>query len=352
MFANITTSVMIKGSYITNGDPGVLVKRRFQTNIRIVITIAVAALVLGIFHPSLASAATANTLKVTPIRTDTQILPGASKKIQVTVSNLTGGSISVHPSINDFVAGDENGTPALILDETQFAPSHSLKRFVAPLSDFTIPAGQGKTIDVTINVPSTAQAGGYFGAVRFSPTSGDTGGQVNLSPSVASLMLLTVPGDIVQKLNLTDFNVQQHGVTGSTFATPDDISTKFRFENKGNVQVGPFGSISVKEGNKVVYTTDFNNKPQRDMVLPDSARVWSIPLKNIGTFGHYTVLATFTYGDKNQTVEATQSFWVIPPWVIISAIIALIVLIGLIILVIFLVRRSRRRRHMPRTRRR
>lgn len=343
---------MIKCSYINNGELGVLVKRRFQTNIRIIMTIAIAAVLLGVFRPSFASAATANTLKVSPIRTDTQILPGASKKVQITVSNLTNSAITVHPSINDFVAGDENGTPALILDETQYAPSHSLKRFVSPLSDFSIPASQAKTIDVNISVPSTAQAGGYFGAVRFSPASGDTGGQVNLSPSVASLILLTVPGDIVQKLQLTNFDVQQHNTKGSFFATPDDMSVKIRFENKGNVQVGPFGKISVKQGNKVVYSTDFNNKPQRDMVLPDTARAWTVPLQNIGTFGHYTVLSTFTYGDKNETIEAAQSFWVVPPAYIIGAIIALVVLIGLIVLTFFLIRRSRRRRHMPRARRR
>lgn len=351
LFAIITASVMIKDSYI-KGEFGVLVKRRFQTNIRIVMTIAIATVLLAISQSSIASAATANSLKVSPIRTDTQVLPGASKKIQITVSNITNTPITVHPSINDFVAGDERGTPALILDESQFAPSHSLKRFISPLADLAIPAGQSKVLDVVVTVPSTAQAGGYYGAIRFMPTDGDTGGQVNLSPSVASLILVTVPGDIIQKLQLTDFNIQQHGITGSTFGTPDNLTTKVRFENKGNVQVGPFGKLSVTQGGKVVYAVDFNNKDQRDMVLPDSARIWDVPLKDIGKFGNYKVTATFTYGDKNETVEATQSFWVIPPSYIIGAIIALVILIGLVIMTILLVRKSRKRRHMPKMRRR
>jgi hypothetical protein len=311
-----------------------------------------AALLVVLSHSSFAAAQTANTLKVSPIRSDIQIQPGTSKTVQITVSNLTGAAITVHPSINDFVSGDERGTPALILDEDKFAPSHSLKRFVQPLKDVSIPASQARTLDVVVSVPGTAQAGGYFGAIRFAPTDGDSGGQVNLSPSVASLILLTVPGDIIQKLNLTEFNIQQRGTTGSSFATPDELTAKVRFENKGNVQVGPFGRVSVKQGDKVVYETDFNNKDQRDMVLPDSARVWDIPLKDIGNFGNYTVLSTFTYGDKNETVEATQSFWVIPPYVIIAAIVALVVLIGLIVLTVLLVRRSHKRRHLPRARRR
>lgn len=327
-------------------------KRRFQTNIRIATIFALASILLAVSHTSFAAAQTANTLKVSPIRSDIQILPGTSKTVQITVSNLTGSSIIVHPSVNDFVSGDERGTPALILDENKFAPSHSLKRFISPLANVTIPVGQAKTLDVVVSVPANAQAGGYFGAVRFAPADSDTGGQVNLSPSVASLILLTVPGDIIQKLNLTEFNIQQRGTTGSSFPTPDAITAKVRFENKGNVQVGPFGRVSVKNGDKIVYETDFNNKDQRDMVLPDSARVWDIELKNIGTFGHYTVLSTFTYGDKNETIEATQSFWVVPPFLIVGAIIALVVLLGLIFLTIMLIRKSRKRRHMPRARRR
>jgi hypothetical protein len=327
-------------------------KRRFQTNFKVLVSFAFVAIFASLAHSSMASAQTANTLRVSPIRSDVQIEPGQSKIVQITVSNLTGASITVHPSVNDFVSGDERGTPALILDEDKFAPSHSLKKFISPLKDVIIPVGEAKTFDVKVTVPADAQAGGYFGAVRFAPTDGDSGGQVNLSPSVASLILLTVPGDIIQKLTLTEFTVQQRGTTGSSFATPDEITAKVRFENKGNVQVGPFGRVSVKQGDKIVYETDFNNKDQRDMILPDSARVWDIPLKNIGAFGYYTVLSTFTYGDKNETVEAVQSFWIIPPYLIIAAIVALVVLIGLVILVIVLVRRSQKRRHLPRARRR
>ena len=67
------------------------------------------------------------------------------------------------------------------------------------------------------------------------------------------------------------------------------------------------------------------------MVLPDSARRWEIPLDKVGEFGNYTVTATFTYGQKNQTIEVTKSFWVIPMSVIIAAIVGVIVLIALIV---------------------
>lgn len=275
---------------------------------------------------------TANTLKISPVRRDIEIKPGESKTVQATVTNLTNSSITVRPIENDFVSGDESGNPALILDANKYAPTHSLKRFMAPITDVTIPAKQAAVVNVVISVPKNAQAGGYFGAVRFAPATPDSGGQVNLSASVASLLLLTVPGDTVEKLNLTNFDVQQNGTSGEMFGNPNDLQVSARFENKGSIQEGPFGKVSVKQNDgKVVYETDFNNKDPRDMVLPDGARRWNIPLKNIGSFGHYTVNAVFTYGKSNQTIDVSKSFWVIPQMVIIAVIVGVFVLIGLIV---------------------
>ena len=295
----------------------------------------------------------ANVLKVSPLRTDVKIKAGESGVVKVTVTNLTGADITVRPYENDFISGDEYGTPSIILDEDKFAPTHSLKRFMTPLQNVTLSAKKSKVIEVRLTVPSTTQAGGYFGALRFAPASPDGGGQVNTSASVASLILLTVPGDLVEKVNLTQFDVQQGSKAATNFLTPNDLKVSFRFENKGNVQIAPFGKISVSKGKEVVYSTDFNNKAPSDTILPDGARRWDIALKNIGTFGHYTVSATFTYGTKNQSIDVTKSFWVIPMAFIIAAIVTAVVLVGLIVwLVIFFVRRRKtsRRKNLSRSR--
>jgi hypothetical protein len=298
----------------------------------------VAVLFVGSHSVAAAENNMANTLKVSPVRSDIEIQPGTSKTVQTTITNLTKASITVRPIENDFVSGDERGTPALILDADKFAPTHSLKRFMTPLTDVTVPAGKTQIVKVVITVPKDAQAGGYFGAVRFAPATPDGGGQVNLSGSVASLILLTVPGEVTEKLNLTDFDIQQGGKSGSFFQSPNDLQASVRLENKGGVQAGPFGKVSVKQGDKVIYEADFNNKDPRDMILPDSARRWDIPLKKIESFGNYTVSATFTYGKKNQTIEVTKSFWVIPQFVIIATVVAVLVLIGLVVMIWLLLR--------------
>lgn len=318
-------------------------KLRVRKNIQLMLAFIFAASILVVPSVSAAGTNAANTLKISPVRSDIEVMPGKSHTVKVTVSNLTGAPISVRPIENDFIAGDEDGTPSLILDADKYAPTHSLKRFMVPLKDVTIPAKSATTVDVVINVPKDAQAGGYFGALRFTPTDPDEGGQVNLSPSAASLILLTVPGDLVEKLDLTNFDVNQGGKKGGFFQSPNDLNVSVRFASKGNVQVGPWGKVSVKNGDKVVYEYDFNNKDPRDVILPDSARKWSIPLKNIGSFGKYTVSATFTYGKSNETIEVTRSFWVVPMVVIIGTVVGVLVLVGLIVGIWLFLRSYKRR---------
>lgn len=277
---------------------------------------------------------TANTLKVSPVRSDVSVDPGETKTVKITVTNPSDGEVSVRPVQNDFIAGDERGTPALILDETEYAKNHSLKRFMKPLENVKIPAKGSVVVEVVIEVPASAAPGGYFGALRFAPVTPDTGGQVNLSASVASIILLQVRGDVAETLTLTDFAIQQNSTTSAFFNNGENISAMVRFQNDGGVQLGPIGKVSVTKGKDIVYETDFNNNARRDMILPDSARRWDVPLQNIEGFGHYTVTATFAYGSKNQSVEVTKTFWVIPVWVIVGGIVAFLVIVAGIILLV------------------
>lgn len=324
-----------------------MVKQRIQANLRAAVVAALALVVL--VSPQVAYAQTTktnpstNVLKVSPVRSDIQIKPGESKTVTTTITNLTDQAITVQAVENDFIAGDDRGTPALILEADKYAPTHSLKRFMKPLGNVTVPAKDSVNVDVVITVPKDAKAGGYYGAVRFAPLAGAEGGQVNMSASAASLILLTVPGEMTEKLQLTDFSIQQDDKNGTLFQTPNNLQLSFAFQNTGSLHAGPMGKISVKQNDKIVYETDFNNQLPREMILPDSSRRWDVPLKSIGNFGYYTVTATYTYGVKNQSVTETKSFWVIPLAVMIGAVVGLLLLIALIVGIIWFLRSYKKR---------
>lgn len=260
-----------------------------------------------------------NTLKVSPLRSDLSVKAGDNGTVKVQVTNLATAPVTLKPIENDFVAGDEKGTPSVILDQNSYAPSHSLKRFMVEVPNVTIAAGATAEVQVRIAVPKTAQAGGYFGSLRFVPL-GDTGQPVDITGSIVSLILLTVPGPTVEQLTLTNFDIRQNGGTGSNFRNPNNLSVLLRFENKGNLQEQPFGQINVQKGKKVIYSHNFNQDDPRDSVLPDSARRWELPIKNLGKFGKYTVSGTFGYGTKGQTINISKTVWIVPTGYIFAAV--------------------------------
>jgi len=269
-------------------------------------------------------------LRVSPVKTDITVAAGTTGTVKIIVSNLTNNTVTVQPIENDFIASGEEGQAALILSPDSYAPSHSLKRFMVPLSNITLPPKGGDAITVQITVPKTAQAGGYFGALRFEPVipgASSSASSVALGESVASLILMTVPGPTFEQLELTNFDVEQNGSTAGNFRTPNALNLFVRFENKGNLQESPFGQVDVQKGKKVLYTYNFNQTDPKSEILPDSFRRWTIPLKGFGKFGKYTVSGTFTYGTNGNTIDIDKTIWIIPTTYILAIVIIVVVLL-------------------------
>ncbi|QQS19957.1 DUF916 domain-containing protein [Candidatus Saccharibacteria bacterium] len=277
----------------------------------------------------------ASGLRVSPVRTDLVMAPGSVRTVNVTVNNITGAETEYQAVINDFVAGkDEFGQPALILDADKFAPSHSLKRYISPLTNVTVPSGKSKTITVTITIPKDAAAGGYYGAVRFLPVSGKQGRNITLAASVGSLMLVKVPGDIIENMKLTSFDVRtsEEADKGSSFFTSNkNLYAVARFTNNGNAHEQPFGKVVLKKGGKIVQTVEINSSEPKGNVLPDSVRRFSVKLDKVGLWGKYTVEGNFGYGANGQLLSGKTSFTVIPLTFIIIGLLLLAGLIGAII---------------------
>lgn len=257
-----------------------------------------------------------NGIRISPVRTDLTINPGESSTVTLSVQNTTQVEAEFQAIINDFtVDGNEFGQPALILDEDEFAPSHSLKRYIAEIPNVTIPAEQSKQVVVSISMPADVSAGGYFGAVRFAPVRTDGSGNVSLTASVGSLILVKVPGDISENMVLNSFDVrtsEESNNASSVFMSNNDLFAVARFENLGNVHEQPFGKIVLKRGNEVLQTVEINNSEPKANVLPDSIRRFSVKLDEVGVWGKYTVTGNFGYGTTGQLISGSSTFYVIP----------------------------------------
>jgi hypothetical protein len=268
------------------------------------------------------SAAGGNGLRVSPVRTDLVLKPGENKTMSISVTNVTSQPATLQAIVNDFVGNpDESGNPAIILNPNEYAPSHSLKRFISPIGNFTLNPGQAKNIDVTMKIPANAAGGGYFGAVRFAPAGSTSGPNqtVSLAGSVGSLILVKVPGDIKEQVSIASFDVRKNDHASSFYTNSKDLAATVRFQNLGNVQEAPFGKVLLKNrSGKILATYELNSNVPPANVLPDSIRKFPIPLnKKVGGMGQYKLEGNFGYGASGQLLSASTTFYVIPASVII-----------------------------------
>ncbi len=286
-------------------------------------------------------AGSGNALKISPVRTDMAISPGETKTIDVYVQNITNADIKLHAIVNDFVAGkDESGTPNIILDENKSAPIRSLKKYVTPVGDFSVKPNEQHDVKVTISIPKGADAGGYFGAVRFEPASSDSNKMLSLSASVGSLVLVTVPGDLKEQANMASLDVRKvdpktnKEVAGSFFTDGKHLFGAVRINNTGNIQVQPFGKVLLKKSGKTLASYEINNTSPRGNVLPDSIRKFEFDVsRNVGSFGKYTLEANLGYGTKGELLTASKTFYIVPvPVMIVIGVVLLVILFAIFVL--------------------
>ncbi len=314
--------------------------------------IAIAVLILTA-NPALAAKKSAtspgNGLRISPVRSDLTINAGSSQTIDVYISNLTAEPADLEGVVDDFTAGtSETGTPYILLNG-QKAPSHSLKGFVSPIGTFTIGANATKDVKVSISIPAGTSGGGYYGTVRFLPASSNQNKNINLTASVGSLVLVTVPGNYKEFVSLESFDVRKYNTSTKTLDSPSSIFTSnknlnavVRFHNTGDVQDQPFGKILLKKGSTTLETYEINNTTPRGNVLPDSIRRYSVPLSGMGSFGKYTIEGNFGYGTKGQLLSATTNFYIIPMFVIILAVIIILAIIFAIVVLPRMIRKYNR----------
>jgi hypothetical protein len=275
----------------------------------------------------------ANGYRLSPVRTDLTIDPGSSEVVTLYLDNASASIERVQTIVNDFEAPtNESGDPALLLNGAS-APSHSLKQFVVLENPtFTLQPGQQQAINVVIKVPAGTASGGYYGAIRFAPAGAAQGKNVDLSASVASLVLITVPGNLDEQLSIAGFGVSQgsSNQTHELFFSNKNLQVITRFQNSGNVQEQPFGKILLKRGSTTLGSYVVNGSSSPGNVLPDSIRAFSGKIYKVGWFGKYKIEGSFGYGSKGQLLTAQSTFYVIPVLFIILAILAVLLILFLI----------------------
>ncbi len=284
-------------------------------------------------------------LRISPTRSELVLDKGKSANIEISLKNVSGGDIIAKAEVNDFDSEGETGEPKILVNQTE-PTGNSVKPFLSGVEDIKLKADESKTVKIGVSIPGDASAGAYYGVLRYSavPATGQSEpGKVSLTASVASLILIEVPGEITEQIQLNDILLYESisDTTSSSFFTKPPAQSGVRITNNGNSFSKPFGKVSIKRtlGNKEVYSYELNSTTPRNNVLPNSTRIFRDEIKNISIPGRYTITAGVSHGKSGEVLTKQVSFWYIPVWLVV----VLVALLLLAVLGIFLLIRKLRK---------
>lgn len=317
--------------------------------------------VVSVAAPNAAFAAS-NAIGVNP-RRDYVIQPGDKINDTLSVTNLNKqDDLTIKIQVIDFGAQNETGAPALMLNAKQ-PTKWSLKPYLTISGQYTIGAGKSVDVPFSIAIPKNLGAGSYYSAIRYSAVNPQTGENLNLTSSAATLIFVRVPGQAKSSLTLEQFGAftpdknQVDGVFGSFYSATKPKYLSYRLRNNGNVAEQPKGSILIQNmfGKQVKLIQNAN--PNNNLVLLGQTRridvcinedrkqvkdpttnstVDKVTCNNPNLLpGRYTVKLDLLYGDSNdgnstQEIRTTATFWYLPVWFIIAVVAAIAIIAGII----------------------
>lgn len=285
---------------------------------------------------------TGSGLSISPTVAEYTIKPGGSASLTITLKNVTVDDVAAQGLINDFEADNVTGNPRIITNSSSSLPT-SIKKFVSNLDNVPLKKGEQKNVILALEVPPKTPPGAYFGIIRYKavPASAAAAapGQVALTASVGTIVLITVPGNLRQQVQLSAVHVYRGGHEGSIFFTkPNKVGVEIK--NFGNGFIKPFGTVEIQNTfGKGIGSFQFNNPKQLGNILPGSGRIYLNDIKAIKSPGRYKITANVSYGSGSQVLSVTKTVWYIPLWL---AVIILLVLLTLIFLLYRAYNRYRR----------
>lgn len=290
-----------------------------KSKLLLIATLGLISLPIGLLVFSCDAFAETNTgsqaLEISPPVVSLSANPGQSVEAKIVLRNISNNSLFVTGVLNDFTASGEDGTPKILLDEGESSP-YSFKEWTNPLQEMTLAARKTQDLKITINVPTNAAPGGYYGIIRFTATPPELKGTgVSLSASLGALVLLKVNGVAKEEMTIKSFSASSDGKDGWLFESAP-IKFAVRMSNTGNIHEQPVGQIAITDmfGKKIANVNV--NMPIRN-VLPQSVRKFeplldSSVIGNRILFGYYKADLKMKYGTDGTILTDSISFWIIP----------------------------------------
>ncbi len=292
-------------------------------------------------------------LSINPLLKKINAAPGDSWAGSVEIFNSNPRDLEFVLSVQDFRGGEEGRVEFIDRREIEksidkgkeFLLSHWIEIDREPIM---IPARRSAIVPFTIRIPDSAGPGGKYAAILATIRSPEVilpGTNLVVSPSVGSLILLNVRGDVTESAFIREFS------TTKNLYTRPEVPLTVRIQNDGNTHVQPRGDIKIynRQG-KVVDTMLVNYGTEFGNILPQSGRSWDFVWESENNFfeiGRYEAALTLVYGEEaGQTISKKLHFWVLPINLFIGVLGGAMALLIIVFLTEYLIGVRRRRKEV------
>ncbi len=311
--------------------------------------------IFGIFFFGYVSPVSALTLS--PARIETFGVQGEVVKKDITVFNDSKTlSQTVYLSFSNFESQGETGSPYFTV------PTEGIGTWMTGPQEVTLEPGKSKTVTITIAIPKDASPGGHFGAVFFGTTPNQKdGGQVSIGAKTGTLVLLSVPGEVIEGGGIESFNTKDK----QFFFTSLPVDLVYRLSNEGNDRIKPKGTITIRNiffypsgrldanqtlgnvlpGSTRVFTTSWIKHPRDNNTEPIvgflNSFIDTVSYQwNNFAVGPYVARLAIAY-DSTQVQHTKTAFFFVFPW-------QLLIIIGCVGFIFFFIGRTLLRRYVAR----
>lgn len=284
-------------------------------------------ILFGLIFQSLAVAQEAVTLTVKPVRIgdDNSLLlaPGEKKQIQVKVENNSARDLEIESQVFDFIVDEDGTTPIPLFDEQDSRWSLANWITLAPAFNY-LQAGGSATVNVLIEVPENATAGGHYAMVLHSPNFSGVENQsgAGISQRAGTLIYVLVDGAINETAYVSRFNVPK-------FLEKGPVPMEIKIKNESDIHITPSPTITVKNiFGKEVANMVLDAKNVFPFTERDFSDVWD---KKWG-FGPYTLSLEAAYGIQGQAMTAQAVIWLIPVTIIIIILLSILLIVAVVMM--------------------
>ncbi|CAN5412886.1 hypothetical protein BH10PAT4_BH10PAT4_1000 [soil metagenome] len=286
----------------------------FRQILRIGVIVAILCGVVALQHPDTTFAVDNSTkgLTVSPLRTEITVDPGTSQDQTLTLKNTNDRPISVRLTAEEFSVINQQYDYA-------FNTETQLIKWVTFTPDtLDIAVGETKKATFRIGVPLTAEPGGRYLSLFASTKTGTSSDGAESLQRVASLVYITVNGDVSRSGNLVSLN--------APWITTGPNSWSIALQNTGTTHYHSRYNVVIQS---LFGGNDVAGMNGSALILPGTVRLVSDALPLPPGPGIYKAIYTIGLGDTPARVE-TRYLIYLPPVAIIVSLFSLILITSLI----------------------